>query len=253
MKSKLLPLTLLLFIACGNYSRSTDPSYAAVKNLYRKSVSAESQGEKHKLRSEIIKLSPGSEYGLFAQAWFLYRYGDFKGSVELYTKAIKLNPEEPLFYYNRAVSSFTVYKNSENGKYLALAVSDLEKSIELDPLYAPSYSLRAKIRSLMNNYNSAVADYTSAINLKGDDPELYYSRGLARLRGNNDSRGAIADASKAIELDPRFAEAYCLRGLARLSLDDKKGACSDYRKAESLDPGSCLFGGDEGLIPGCTD
>lgn len=253
MKIKLITITILLLTACTSYDRAGDINYSAAMNLYRQSVAAESQEEKMMLRLEIVRLSPLSEYGLFARGWMLYMEDDFKGSIELYTAAIELNAGEALFYYNRAVSLLILFKESGNKEHLARATLDLDRSIALDPSYANAYSLRAETESIMKKYEAAIADYSAAIKLKSRDPQLWYSRGLARLKGLNDSSGAVKDASRAIELDPRFAAAYCLRGLAKLNLGDKRGACSDYRKAGSIDPDSCLFGGEGGIIPGCND
>lgn len=253
MKIKIITLALVLLTACTSYDRAADINYSTAMNLYRQSVAAESQEEKMMLRLEIVRLSPRSEYGLFAKGWILYMEDDFKGSIELYSAAIDLNPSEALFFYNRAVSSLVLFKENGNSRYLTSASADLDRSIQLDPANANSYSLRAEAESIMKKYESAVADYTTAIKLKSRDPQLWYGRALVRLKGLNDSSGALKDAYRAIELNPGFAAAYCLRGIAKLNLGDKKGACRDYRRASGLDPDSCLFGGDGGIIPGCND
>lgn len=253
MKIRSAAFMMLLLVSCAAYNSAGDSNYSTAKELYRQSVAAESQDEKHKLRLEIIRLSPRSEYGLFSRGWLLYGDSDHEGAVSFYTRAIAVNPGESLFYYNRAVSLLVIFKKSGKGEYLALARQDLDRSIELDGSYAPAFTMRAEVKIITKNYAAAVDDYTCAIKLREKDPQLWYSRGLARLRGLNDSRGAESDASTAIRLDPRFAAAWCLRGLARFNMNDKKGACSDYRKAGSIDPESCLFGGEGGIIPGCGD
>ena len=253
MKIKTIAITIILLTSCTSYDRADDINYSAALDLYRQSAAAETQEEKMMLRLEIVRLSPRSEYGLFAKGWMLYMEDDFKGSIELYTSAIELNAGEALFYYNRAVSSLVLFKDSGIKEHLNRASADLDRSIKLDQAYANAYSLRAETESIVKKYDAAIADYTTAIKLKSDDPRLWYSRGLIRLKGLNDSKEAAGDASKAIELDPQFAAAYCLRGLAKLNLGDKKGACRDYRRAGSIDPDSCLFGGDGGIIPGCND
>ncbi|HPS57601.1 MAG TPA: tetratricopeptide repeat protein [Spirochaetota bacterium] len=253
MKIKPAVLILVVFISCTTYDRNSDVNYSAAMDLYRQSVAAESQQDKMRLRVDIICLSPRSEYGLFAKGWMLYMEDDFKGSIELYTSAIELNPAEALFYYNRAVSSLILFKENGNKQHIARASADLDCSIKLDPAYANSYSMRAETESILKKYDAAIADYTAAIKLDGKNPQLWFNRGLVRLRGLNDSKGAVSDATRAIEINPQFAEAWCLRGLARFNLNDKKGACSDYRRAWSIDPDSCLFGGEGGIIPGCND
>ena len=46
--------------------------------------------------------------------------------------------------------------------------------------------------------------------------------------------GAKTDFWKAIQIDPNNAEAYYGRGTAKYKLDDKNGACQDWRKAGEL-------------------
>ena len=253
MKMKITAITLILLTSCTSYDRSSDRNYSAAMNLYRQSIASETLAEKMSLRLNIVRLSPSSEYGLFSKGWMLYIEGDFKGSIELYTSAISLNPSEAMFYYNRAVSLLALFKDDGNSGHLTVASADLDRSIELNPAYSNSYSMRAETETLMKKYEAAVSDYTAAINLNPGDPQLWYNRGLLRLKRLNDSKGSISDASKALKLDPQFAAAFCLRGLAKLNLGDKKGACSDYRRAGNIDPDSCLFGGEGGIIPGCND
>ena len=60
---------------------------------------------------------------------------------------------------------------------------------------------------------SAIRDFTKAIELKPDDAEAHYNRGLA-YDGKGDVESAIGDYTKATELKPDFAEAYNNRGIA---------------------------------------
>jgi tetratricopeptide (TPR) repeat protein len=45
---------------------------------------------------------------------------------------------------------------------------------------------------------------------------------------------AIEYFNKAIRLNPGFAAAYANRGFAKNYLNDKKGACADWKKAQKL-------------------
>jgi lipoprotein NlpI len=45
---------------------------------------------------------------------------------------------------------------------------------------------------------------------------------------------AITEANIAIELNPDYGYAYLNRGIAKEMIRDKKGACSDWSKAEEL-------------------
>ena len=57
---------------------------------------------------------------------------NFDGAIETYTKAIDLDPTNPVYYSNRAAAY------SSKGDHLS-AVGDAEKAIEVDPSYVKAY------------------------------------------------------------------------------------------------------------------
>jgi lipoprotein NlpI len=78
------------------------------------------------------------------------------------------------------------------------------------------YSKRGEAPSSAHEYDRAIADYTTAIELKLDYAEAYNDRGFAYyLKG--DGEHAIADFTRAIELRPNYPKAYNSRGVAYLS------------------------------------
>ena len=81
---------------------------------------------------------------------------------------------------------------------------------------AESYLKRGEDSSGAHQYDRAIADYTTAIQLKPDYAEAYNDRGFAYyLKG--DGERAIADFTRAIELRPNYPKAYNSRGVAYMS------------------------------------
>ena len=78
-----------------------------------------------------------------------------------------------------------------------------------------------------------MADYNKYIQLKPNDADAYYNRGLAKSN-LEDYTGAIEDFNRAIQLKPDYADAYYNRGSAKDELEDKIGACTDWSKAGEL-------------------
>jgi tetratricopeptide (TPR) repeat protein len=81
--------------------------------------------------------------------------------------------------------------------------------------------------------NSAMADYSRAIEL---DPSLaiaYYRRGYLRYLAK-DYISSIADYNKAIEFKPDFAVAFSNRGYAYRELYGEQEALIDFRWAAKL-------------------
>jgi tetratricopeptide (TPR) repeat protein len=91
----------------------------------------------------------------------------------------------------------------------------------------------------------AIADYTTAINLKPSSSDAYNNRGNVRA-ASGDNQGAIADYTTAIELNDDWGNftshyyglptAYSNRGLARAALGDNQSAIADCTKAINLKP-----------------
>ena len=137
-----------------------------------------------------------------------------------------------------------------------------------DPVSADDFSQRGISRFEKHDFPGAIADFTRAIELKGQQLEFcFYFRGIAlyrlgRLeeaiadlsksialkqhprfyddRGNllaqkADLDGAMADLNKAIEIDPKYAKAYGDRGIVRMMRGEDTNAESDFEKCFELD------------------
>jgi tetratricopeptide (TPR) repeat protein len=80
-----------------------------------------------------------------------------------------------------------------------LVKSDLDKVLEIEPGMVHALFNRGNVSAKLNDYKSAIVDYTKAIGLDDRFAEAYYNRGLARLYSGN-ADGGIADLSRAGEL-----------------------------------------------------
>jgi Flp pilus assembly protein TadD len=104
-----------------------------------------------------------------------------------------------------------------------------------NPISADDFSQRGIAHFEKNDFDRAIADFTKAIELKGQNLEFcHYFRGISLYRmGRLDE--AIADISKAITLKqhPRF---YDDRGNLLTHKGDFDGAMSDLNKAIEMEP-----------------
>ena len=113
------------------------------------------------------------------------------------------------------------------------AIAELDKAIEINPMYTDAYYIRGYAKDELEDYQGAIADYSKAIEINPQYFFAYSNRGLAKDE-LEDYQGAIADYNKAIEINPRHAAVYNNRGIAKRNLGDQQGACADYKKAASL-------------------
>jgi tetratricopeptide (TPR) repeat protein len=92
------------------------------------------------------------------------------------------------------------------------------------------------------NYDDAINEYTSAIDLDPNLISAYMGRGQAYYAQGRSLR-SLSDYSKAIELDPNSAKAYYGRGWSQLANDAWDGAVSDFTKSLELAPDQRAYNG----------
>ncbi len=99
-----------------------------------------------------------------------------------------------------------------NGNYDE-AINEYTKAIEISPNSATAYSWRGFCYYNKTQYDFAIDDFTSAINLKDTSLDQDYNlRGLS-YSAKGDYYSAISDFTKAIEINPNPL-IYNNRGLA---------------------------------------
>ena len=89
--------------------------------------------------------------------------------IEKFTKAIQLNPDDALAYYNRGVTYDELEQYDK-------AIDDYTKAIELNPDYAAAYFNRGLAYGKSEQYSKAMDDYTKAIELNPDDADAINNR-----------------------------------------------------------------------------
>ncbi|MFZ4591403.1 MAG: FISUMP domain-containing protein [Ignavibacteria bacterium] len=180
------------------------------------------------LFTKAIELEPNYSEAYYNRGCSYGHLKDYLKAIADYTKAIELYPLFVYAYYNRGFA----YLNSQN---YSKAISDLTKTIEINPNYAEAYSNRglAYIQGTQD-YSIAILDFTKAIELNPNYSEAYNNRGMAYAQFLEDSNRAIFDINKAIEIDSNYGDAYYNRGLVYYDSGDVIKAGEDLKKAYSL-------------------
>jgi tetratricopeptide (TPR) repeat protein len=98
---------------------------------------------------------------------------------------------------------------------------------------------RAQIYALAFNYTSAIQDMDSAINLLQYDIDTKLSKAY-KQRGDiimliYEWNSALEDYNTAIELDPDYAEAYYRRGILLYTMVEREDAIADFETYLELD------------------
>jgi tetratricopeptide (TPR) repeat protein len=153
----------------------------------------------------------------------------YQHSIEEYNKAIRLNPDDSLAYYNRAAAYAKIGQ-------LQNAIRDYNKAISLKPDYIEAYNNRGNIYGQHGQYKMAIEDFNKIIVLDPNQVKAYNNRGLAYSELGQ-HKSALEDFNRAIRLRPDYAEAYKNRANVYLNQDNQRSGCSDAQKACEL--GSC--------------
>ncbi|KAI3369154.1 hypothetical protein L3Q82_026117 [Scortum barcoo] len=87
---------------------------------------------------------------------------NFSAAVEFYSKAIAINPQNAVYYCNRAAAY------SKLGNY-AGAVQDCEQAISIDPNYSKAYGRMGLALASLNKHTEAASYYKKALELDPDN------------------------------------------------------------------------------------
>ena len=158
----------------------------------------------------------------------LLKKGKTAEAIDIYNRAIRLNPNLAESYYNRG----NAY--ADLGQYQK-AIADHNQAIRLNPKNADVYNNRGTIYEELGQYQKAIEDYDKAIRLK-PGYITYFNRGNSYSRIGQYQR-AVEDFSQAISMKPDFADAYSNRGAAYFYQGNNKESCRDAQK--SCEQGAC--------------
>jgi tetratricopeptide (TPR) repeat protein len=178
------------------------------------------------------RAAPVKTEQLTAQEWFergnnLYKNKEEK--IRCYTEAIRLAPNFWEAYYHRSVA------RSEKGD-LDGAIQDFAEANRLKPDNIEEYKNNTNNIPKIENrrFLEDANDYYDDDSFKQENVRLHWLRGMTRYE-EGDFDGAITDFSEAIRLEPDFPNIYLRRGLAYRHKGKSDKAMVDYNKAIALE------------------
>jgi WD40 repeat protein/Tfp pilus assembly protein PilF/predicted Ser/Thr protein kinase len=177
------------------------------------------------------------------RGWARANLGDDEGALSDYDAALKINPNNALWYLCRS-------RVHERGDAPDLARRDRDEAVKRDkgmaerPLalrpYPPAVARRralARARKLVRQGESeaAISLCTDLLKQDGRDPEALVVRGQARVE-TGDIDKALEDCGAALAIDAKSAPALAVRAAALLRRDDEEAAVISATLALRLDP-----------------
>jgi len=175
-------------------------------------------------------------------------------------QAVKLNPNEAMFYSNRGNIFFDLgqddqalfdYNNcirldstDENafanrgaiygrrGNY-DQALNDLNNAVRLDYTFINAYKNRGIIHSQLNQHVAAKRDFRECVSLDPDNDEIWNALAIEH-QYLSEFDSSIIVLNKAIELNSNQGVYYFNRGISLRLLGDQNSANTDFNRASSL-------------------
>ncbi|MGA2797840.1 MAG: tetratricopeptide repeat protein [Thermoguttaceae bacterium] len=116
------------------------------------------------------------------------------------------------------------------------ALSDLEKSIKLEPKQPQALILIAQLNGLPGGDEKRAKEAVSqAVELTADDPQLRSKAFVLRAEMEKDPEKRLPDLNEAVRLAPNDANVIRARGIVLAGLEKYDEALSDLNKAIELD------------------
>ena len=116
-------------------------------------------------------------------------------STELVNKVMDLDPEQSIAYFIKGMN----IRDTDGDT--ALALSYIQKSIDIDPTYFSAIDMAAVMTAAQNN-PLALSYYDRLLELQPNNSETYYKIGMFNLN-SRDFNGALEDYSRALSLNPQ--------------------------------------------------
>src|SRR5438105_12629253 len=119
------------------------------------------------------------------------------------------------------------------------AIAAFKRAAQLEERYAPNLASalqqRATVYVSQKKFQEAIADYSEALKVKSNDPDIFERRAYAEMQ-LKDYDKALHDYNEAIKLSPEEPKYYQVRALIYQNKGDFKAALADTEKTLKLDP-----------------
>eukprot|EP00747_Dinoflagellata_sp_TGD_P213279 gnl/TRDRNA2_/TRDRNA2_86257_c0_seq1.p1 gnl/TRDRNA2_/TRDRNA2_86257_c0~~gnl/TRDRNA2_/TRDRNA2_86257_c0_seq1.p1 ORF type:complete len:497 (+),score=88.05 gnl/TRDRNA2_/TRDRNA2_86257_c0_seq1:170-1492(+) len=205
--------------------------------------------------SEALLTTPGDASIHFNRGNARFSLGNYRESLIDYEAAIQLEPDNAIFLHHKGLA----YEGCES---IRDAISYYEQALKKDASHHPSrfhlgimlhrdgqytqaleafnggipadallHEARGLVYRDMGDYQRALADFDSVIDLEPEKAKHYYNRGVVYHRMTGREQDAIKDLTLSLELGSSDACVYCERGLAFRALGNMAQAVDDLTSA----------------------
>ncbi len=178
--------------------------------------------------NKALKLDVNYAPALDAKINLLIQTNNYKDAGKLVEKAIENNPKHAQFYLH--IGKYNIHKEryEKSIEYFNQGIKLLNNNNKL--LLNKFYVNKGAAYQKMMEFESALENYTKAIELNPNNPNVFIYRGYLYYK-NSEFDKAISDFNTVINIDPKNPFAYYNRGMSYTKLEQKDKACKDFHKA----------------------
>ncbi|MFH0893532.1 MAG: hypothetical protein V2A54_03760 [Bacteroidota bacterium] len=217
-------VTAFALVSFSVSSQTAQEYYQQAYKLYHDSIPSYDELQ---LVNKAIQLDQTYEDARMLRAEILSDKKKNKEAIKDATYCVNAKPKNADYLITRS----QIYVKMQKGE---LALTDLNKAIELDPGKIDVYYFRGLVKmNLFSRYDDAIADLskfieTMTVKYKAD---AFLNRGRCyQMQEKNDL--ALQDFNNAIKFDPFYKQAYLQRGIMLIDMGDN--GCNDIRKYKDL-------------------
>lgn len=210
---------------------------------------------------EVLKLDPDNFDALHLLGLVAGQNKDHASSIEYFSRAITVKPNDAAVYSNLGLTLHDLGKNDEalvclnkslelkkdneealyNKAVITAAIGMLREAVELydvvvkkNPLNFKAHNNRGNALQRLKRFDEAIVAYDNAIRLNPNFPEPFNNRGnIYNLR--KEPLKAVNDFQQAISIRSDYAEAFSNLGNSYHDLKRYEDALLRYNKAIELD------------------
>jgi serine/threonine protein kinase/formylglycine-generating enzyme required for sulfatase activity/Flp pilus assembly protein TadD len=202
---------------------------AEAKNLF---FQGKHEAAESKL-TEVLEQNPTNADALNKRGICRLKRTAYKKSIEDFTAAMALTPDDPVLWKHRAIAYGSL-------REFEPAIRDFTKTLELDPNakdaregFGATYSVMAAEKADAKQFQEAAALMDKAIAVYPESAVFYHQRGSCFFH-MGEFQKAIADLNVAIGKEPTKPDHYENRALSLQRMGRHEEADADFEKAKEL-------------------
>ncbi|MCI4671881.1 MAG: tetratricopeptide repeat protein [Bacteroidia bacterium] len=155
---------------------------------------------------------------------YMFALADFDSALNYINQAIALEPNEPIYYTNRAI----IYRNIVNYQS---ALAEHDKAISLAPESSDFLVEKAITYFEARNFKEAKNYFEKALAIEPNSPAILHDLAFMEY-GQGQLQNAMRHINQSIKLDSQDAESYVLRGLIKIEMEEN--GCEDFKRAMEM-------------------